>query len=243
MERKLDDKDNSTNKEKMALTKSILSKNSINARYSHFLSVPLIMTPHLQSRLNDFYQRVAEVDKHALNFQYDKPLHFTLAVLALQEAQVQTLVKALEQNEKLIAESFNHPKLQNISKPYAFTMNSIGVFGPPKNAVAVFGEVIETEFADRLNALAHCVIKIMLEHGVIKNFKDIPHIVFDKKSNQFRVERFHVTIMKRNNKYGGFNSQNVMSHLKDFEFGKVEFDRVALRKMDAVHTEIAASQL
>jgi len=225
------------------LPKKMFSKNSKKIRYTHFLSVPLIITPNLQNKLAEFYGKLAEVDKYALKFQYNMPLHITIGVLTLQDFQTEMLIKALEQCRQTISDSFNHPKFQAMPKPYSFTMNGLGAFGPLKDTVAVFGEITEKEFTDRLNSLTHCIVQILLDHGVIKHFRDIPHIAFNKNSKQFRVEKFHVTILKRNRKYGDFDSDTLMQHLDKFEFGKVEINRVALRRMDAIHTEIAAAEL
>jgi 2'-5' RNA ligase len=213
------------------------SKNRRRQRYTHFLSVPLILSSTFQKNLDDFFSKVSKIDNKYLDFRYNMPLHITIAVLNLDEEATVLLSQAMDKKRVNISASFNHEILPKIGKPYTFVMDGIGYFGSPSNTFALFGEVEMFPFTNRLNNLANEMITMLLELGIIENYKDIPHAVFDKSKKQYSIEKFHVTLMKGSWKVGNFNSEAIIKELNDTNFGEIEISKIALIRMDSVHTE------
>ncbi len=231
---------------KLDLEKNRQKKEKIkNIKYTHFLNIPIKNLNKMQKKIYAFKRIVLKIHDQYEPFFYEAHPHLTIAVMALSEEQESLIDSILPNLSDQIKEILKNVDKNINKKCFYFPLENVGTF--PQNDTqevsVVYGKIAQKNVIEAFNSITDLILRSLQNMGLIQ-IDDIPHVFLDELDGQYKVEQYHMTLMKRNKESKlKLNVQKIMDLYYNFNFGIFEFDKISLNRLDKFHTEAAAIKL
>ena len=205
--------------------------------FTHFLNIPIKNFNSFNNKFNDFKRKVNLIDSDYSKYFYNFHPHLTLAVLSIPEEKENLVKKLFFKNEKNIQKLINKKILKKDGK-FIFDI-PIGLDGfynkSKKDTKVIFCKINDFQIINNFNEINNFILQKLINKEII-DIKKVPNIFFNEKNNLYEINKFHITLMKSPKSFDGCK---IFDNLNSFNFGKFQFEKISLKKLNRNQTEVA----
>lgn len=206
--------------------KNIHNVNKKNEDYTHFISIPLIdiqdkiyaLQEELQYHCND------SLDEH---YQDSSKTHLTLFMLSLRNKDEKKLAsRIMEESAKEIKTILSETNLSIKCLGFFENKSRYTDRNRKKKASILYAKLEENSAFSGLEKLLDFLVKKFIKNGLLKE-EQLSYIYLDKRSNTYKTEDFHITILRARNEIG-FEVEKMIEKMGSFNLGNCKIKTVDL---------------
>ena len=193
--------------------------------FTHFISIPFL---DLNEKIYALQDEIQNNTEQALDDHYqDAALtHLTLCMLTLNsEDKKKAAIKVLEENKN---------EINALISETSVCLKGLGFFPSSfkkKNSKKQYARILYIKMEENgafhsLEKLLDFLVKRFIDTGILRE-DQLSHINYDRNSNMFKGEKFHITLMREKVGYD-FEVDGIMEKLGNFNLGNTQIKTVDL---------------